>query len=136
LPTAAVAQAGPFPEVSPTVDQRLAELERRSTQLVESVLDILRGQAEELTRSCLEEFRQQVNALIQDSEAQLRRGLQQTYEESAGFLIGLRKDLMDQMASRGAQLIRSTEDLLRTRLLSQFPLEDKSPKPPEPAIKK
>jgi hypothetical protein len=131
-----VAPATPIPVAGATVEQRLAELERRSTQLVESVLDILRGQAEQLTRTCLEEFRQQINALIHDSEAQLRSGLQLTYEESAGFLIGLRKDLMDQMASRGAQMIRSTEDTLRTRLLSQLPRENKSAEPPEPAIKK
>jgi uncharacterized protein YukE len=109
----------------PTIEQRLAELERRSTQLMESVLDIMRGQAEELTRSSLEEFRQQVDALIQDAEGHLRQGLQQTYKESAASLIGLRTDLMDQMASRAAQMIRSTEDTLRTRLRSQLAAEDK-----------
>ena len=56
----AVAPARPAPPAGPTADQRLAELERRATKLVESVLDILRSQAEELTRSSLEEFRQQV----------------------------------------------------------------------------
>jgi ElaB/YqjD/DUF883 family membrane-anchored ribosome-binding protein len=121
-----VAPAPPAPVAGPTIEQRLAELERRSTLLVDSVLDILRGQAEELTRNSLDEFRQQVDALIQDAEARLRQGLRQAYEESASSLIGLRTDLMEQMASRGAQMIRSTEDTLRTRLRSQLAFEEKT----------
>ena len=133
-----VAPVQPAPVAGPTIEQRLAELERRSTQLVESVLDILRGQAEQFTRSSLEEFRQQVDALIQDAEVRMREGLLQAYEESAGSLVGLRTDLMEQMASRGAQMIRSTEDTLRTRLLSQSAKGEKAAplRPPEPVTKK
>jgi len=128
-----VAPARPAPVAGPTIEQRLAELEKRSTQLVESVLDIMRGQAEELTRNSLEEFRQQVDALIQDAEGRLRQGFQQAYEESAASLIGLRTDLMEQMSSRGAQMIRSSEDTLRTRLRGQMPFEETTApaKPPE-----
>ena len=121
-----VAPARPAPVGSLTIEQRLAELEKRSTQLVESVLDIMRGQAEELTRNCLEEFRQQVDVLIQDAEGRLRQSLQQAYEESAASLISLRTDLMEQMSSRGAQMIRSSEDTLRTRLRGQLPFEEKT----------
>jgi hypothetical protein len=133
-----VAPVQPAPVAGPTIEQRLAELERRSTQLVESVLDILRGQAEQFTRSSLEEFRQQVDALIQDAEVRMRESLLQAYEESASSLVGLRTDLMEQMASRGAQMIRSTEDTLRTRLLSQLPPGEKAApiRPPEPVTKK
>ncbi len=128
----------PAPVAGPTVDQRLGELERRATQLVESVLDIMRGQAEEMTRNILEEFRQQVDALIQDGEVRLRQGLQQAYEESAASLIGLRTDLMEQMASRGSQIVRTTEDTLRTRLRGQLAIEDKSDpaKPPAKVAEK
>ena len=134
VPPPVVALLGPTPDAGLTFEQRLAELERRSTQLMESVLDIMRGQAEELTRRCLVEFGQQVDALVKDADVRLRRGLQQAYEESAASLIGLRTDLMGQMASRGAQIIRSTEDTLRTRLQSQLAGEDKavSTKPPAP----
>ncbi len=120
------------------VEQRLAELDRRSTQLVESVFEILRRQAEEFTGNSLEEFRQQVEALIQDAKARMRQGLQQAYEDSAASLMDLRDDLMDQMALRGAQVIRSTEDTLRTRLKSQFAIEDRTPpvKPPAQVAKK
>jgi hypothetical protein len=133
-----VAPVQPAPVAGPTIEQRLAELERRSTQLVESVLDILRGQAEQFTRSSLEEFRQQVDALIQDSEVRMRESLLQAYEESASSLVGLRTDLMEQMATRGAQMIRSTEDTLRTRLLSQSAAGEKAApiRPPEPVTKK
>ena len=109
-PPAPAAPVRPAVRAGPTVDQRLAELERRSTQLVESVLDIMRGQAEELTRNSLEEFRQQVDALIQDSEVRMRQGLMQAYEESAASLTNLRTDLMEQITARGAQIVRSTED--------------------------
>ena len=120
------------------MEQRLTELERRSTQLVESVLDILRGQAEEITRNSLEEFRQQMDALIQDAEARLRTGLQQEYEGSAASLIGLRTDLMEQITTRAAQVVRSTEDNLRIRLINQAAVgENAAPvKPPEPVIDK
>ncbi len=130
---APVRPAPPPPVAGPTTEQRLAELERRATQLVESVLDIMRGQAEELTRNCLEEFRQQVDALIEDGEGRLREGFQQASEESSASLIGLRTDLMEQMTSRAAQLIRSIEDSLRTRLRSQLAGADKTApvKPPE-----
>jgi len=134
-----VEPVGPAPVAGPPIEQqRLAELERRSTQLVESVLDILRGQAEELTRNSLEEFRQQVDALLRDAEGRLRQGLQQVYEDSAASLIDLRTDLMDQMASRGAKMIRSTEDILRTRLRSQLAVEDKTApvRPPEKVTEK
>jgi len=141
--TAVVGSAGGGSAVNPsrsmpapnlTVDQRLAELERRSTQLMESVLDILRGQAEDITRICLEEFRQQVEALVQDSETRLRQGVQHSFEESAATLISLRSDLMEKMAARGAQLTRSLEDAVRTRLRSQLGGEEKPApdKPPSP----
>jgi hypothetical protein len=137
-PPAPVAPARPTVVPGPTVDQRLAELERRSTQLMESVLDIMRGQAEELTRNSLEEFRQQIDALIQDSEVRMRQGLMQAYEESATSLTNLRTDLMEQITARGAQIVRSTEDSLRARLLSQSAAADQgaSAKPPEPVTKK
>ena len=143
-PTPAVAPppvappARPAPVGGPTIEQRLAELERRSTKLVESVLDILRGQAEEYTRSSLEVFRQQMDALIQDAETRMRQSFQRSYEDSAGSLIGLRTDLMEQMASRGAQLIRSTEDSLRTRLRANvtIPANPVAEKAPEPVAKK
>ncbi len=63
----------------------------------------------------MEVFRQQVEAVLVDAEQHLRQGLQRKYEESASALIGLRTDLMEQMLSRGAQLIRSTEESLRAR---------------------
>ncbi len=134
-----VAPVRPAPVAGPTTEQRLAELERRSTQLVDSVLDILRGQAEEFTRSSMEEFRQQLDALIQDTEVRMREALLQAYEESASSLVSLRNDLMEQMASRGAQIIRSTtEDTLRTRPLSPSAAGEKAAplRPPEPVTKK
>jgi hypothetical protein len=139
-PAAPVAPTPVRPAVvpGPTVDQRLAELEKRATQLVESVLDIMRGQAEELTRNSLEEFRQQIEALIQDSEMRMRQGLLQAYEESAASLISLRTDIMEQIASRGAQILRTTEDSLRTRPVTPPVAVDKGApaKPPEPVTRK
>lgn len=113
------------PVTGPSAEQRLADLERRATQLVASVLDIMRGQAEELTRDCLEEFRQQVDVLIQDAEERLRQGFQQAYDESTASLISLRSDLMEQMATRGAQIVRSTDEAMRSRLRNQLSIDDK-----------
>jgi hypothetical protein len=131
-PPPVAAPSRPVPAASAPLDPRLADLERRATQLMEAVLDILRGQAEELTRISLEEFRQQMDAMVVDSESRLRQGLQQTYEKSVASLISLRSDLMEQMAARGAQMVRSTEEAMRARLRSQLPTKGAAPKPPEP----
>jgi len=114
---APVAPARTLPVFAPSVDQRLAELERRATQLMGSVLEIMRTQAEELTRTSLEEFRQQIDVLIHDAEMRLREGVMESYQESASALINLRTDLTDQMTSRQAQLLRSAEEALRARAL-------------------
>ncbi len=101
------------PPAAHAADQRLADFERRSHQVVESILNILRAQAEELTRSSLEEFRAQVDALLRDAEQRLREGFQQAYDEAAAALVALRTDLTDQINAHGAQLIRSAEEVLR-----------------------
>lgn len=135
--SAALATVGPTAVADPSIEQRLAELERRSTQLVESTLKALRGQAEQLSRKSLEEFRQQAESIIQEAEGRMRNGLQQAYEDSAASLMDLRTNLMDQLASRGAQLIRSTEDSMRTRLRGQPAIEDKTaPAIPPVKVKK
>ena len=138
-PPRPVAPMRPPAVMTPSIEQRLAELEQRSQQLVDSVLDILRSQAEELTRTSLEVFRQQIEALVYDTEQRLRQGLQQSYEESASSLISLRSDLMDQLAARSAQLIRSTEDSLRARFREMLSLQARAAgpaQPPEPPVNK
>ena len=125
-PAATPAPSRPAPVAVPAIEQRLADLERRSTQLVESVLDILRGQAEEITRNSLEEFRQQVEALVQDAEVRMHQGLLRAYEESAASLVGLRTGSMEQMALRGKQMVRSAEDSVRTRLITEAAMVDEA----------
>jgi hypothetical protein len=118
----------PVPEVDPSaaltdqpslgtlsVDLRLAELEGRSARLMESFLAIMRRQAEEITRTSLEEFRQQVEVLLRHAEERLRQTIDQSYEASASPLTGLESDLANQMNSRKDQLIRSAEETLRAR---------------------
>jgi hypothetical protein len=61
-----------------SVDLRLAELEGRSARLLESFLDIMRRQAEEISRTSLEEFRQQIEVLLRDAEERLRQSLHQS----------------------------------------------------------
>jgi len=119
-PSPAAPPLVPHAQTSPlgtlTVDLRLAELEGRSAQLLESFLDIMRSQAEEITRTSLEELRQQVEVLLRDAEERLRQSIHQSYEASAASLTGLGCDLIDQMTSRSAQLIRSAEETLRASL--------------------
>jgi F0F1-type ATP synthase membrane subunit b/b' len=120
------------------MEQRLADLERRSTQLIESILDTLRNQSEELASNRLEEFRQQLDVMIQDYQARLRQGLQQAYEESAASLFRLRSELLEQLASRGTQMARATEDTLRTRLRGQLGILEQAtaPTPPKQGTEK
>lgn len=128
----------PIPPPAASVEQGPAELEQRSTQLVSSVLDIVRGQAEEITRASLEVFRQQVEALIYDVEQRLRRELRESYEESASSLVSLRKDIMEQMTARGAQLVRSADEILRNRFRELLTAQERAApaKPAEPVTPK
>ena len=126
----------------PSVDQRLAELERRSQQLVESALDIVRAQVEEVTRSGLEDFRAQVDVLIRDAEERMREGFQQSYDESSAALVAVRGDLTEQLTQRGQQLVRSAEEALRGRFRELIAAQGRAPapapaaKPAEPAPRK
>ena len=127
-----------LPPAQPSVDKRLAEFERRAQQLVESVLETLRTQVEEFMSSSLEDLRAQVDVLIRDAEQRLREGSQQSYEESAASLIGLRVDLTEQLTSCSQQLIRAADEALRTRFRELFGVENKviSPKRTEQASRK
>jgi len=61
------------PASASAADPQLADLEDRSWQMMDSVLQVLRDQAEELVRVPLEEFRHQVQALVQDAEDRLKQ---------------------------------------------------------------
>jgi hypothetical protein len=115
-----------------TVDLRLAELEGRSARLLETFLDIMRTEAEEVARTSLEEFRQQVEVLLRDAEDRLRQSIHQSHEASASSLTRLGGDLIEQMTSRNAQLIRSAEETLRTRLRELLGTQDRAARTPSP----
>jgi hypothetical protein len=135
--TTPVPATPPAPGV-PAIDLRLADLEMRSAQIMESVLQIIRAQAEEIVQNTLEEFRQQVQALTKDAEEHLRQRAEQAYDDVASSLTTLRADLAEQLMQRTEQVVNSAEEALRTKVGELFAtiLSPAPSKPVEPAPKK
>lgn len=99
---------------------RLGELEDRSWQLMDSVLQTLRDQAEELVRGTLEEFRQQVQALVRDAEECLKRRTEESYAEVESSVNTLRGDLADQLTHRAEEIVVSAREALHARVEEMF----------------
>ncbi len=104
----------------PTVDLLLAELEQRAAQLMEFVLQLIRNESDEVLRRRLQEFRQQVDAIVKDAEARLRQHSQATREETRSSLDSLRKDSVAQLASQTAEVVESAEQTVRAKVGELF----------------
>ena len=130
-PSATLATAPTAPAALPP-DPKLIELEDRAWQLVDSILQTLRNQTEELLTESLEEFREQLAVLSRDAHARFRQLATATHEEVEASLLELRADLAEQLAMRTDQVVKNTEEALRekvTELLSSLvkPAEAKPP---------
>jgi hypothetical protein len=122
----------------PSIDLQLADLEMRSAQMMESVLQIIRTQAEQIVANTLQEFRQQVGALTKDAEERLRQRAEQAYDDVASSLTTLRADLAEQLTQRTEQVVGSAEEALRAKVGELFAtlLKPAPSKPAEPPPRK
>ncbi len=130
-PPAAVA-----PKAAPTAaragNSHLAELEDRSWQLMDSVLQVLRDQTEELVRGTLEEFREQVEALVRDAESRLKQRADESYADAESSINTLRHDLTEQLNHRTEEIVESARKALHVRVGEMFStmLSSSQKKPP------
>ncbi len=112
--------ASTSPAAAHPTDDRLAELEDRSWQLMDSVLQVLRDQTEELVGGSLEEFRQQVEALVRDAELRLKERAEESYGQVESSIHTLREDLADQLAHRTDEIVESARAALHARVEEMF----------------
>jgi vacuolar-type H+-ATPase subunit E/Vma4 len=102
--------------------------------MMDSVLQVLRDQAEELVRGTLEEFRQQVQALVQDAEDRLKQRTEQSYDDVEASVNTLRRDMAEQLTHRQDEIVESSKEALHARveemLAAMLTSQNKPPKSP------
>ena len=116
-PGASVSSEGP---ALPSVDLLLGELEQRAAQLMEFVLQLIRNETDEVLRRRLQEFRQQIDAIVKDAEARLRQHSQVTCEETRSSLDSLRSDSIAQLGKQTAEVVESAEQTVRAKVGELF----------------
>jgi hypothetical protein len=136
VPSQAAPPAPVAPKAVPTAtradNSHLADLEDRSWQLMDSVLQVLRDQTEELVRGTLEEFREQVDALVRDAESRLKQRADESYAGVESSINTLRHDLTDQLNHRTEEIVESARKALHVRVGEMFStmLRSSQNKPP------
>jgi len=108
------------PAALPDTEMQLAVLEQRAAQLMESVLQILRTQADECVRDTVDALRQQGAALTKEAEEQIKKRAEKTYEDVEGSLFALRADLAEQLSQRTEQIVANAEEALRAKVGEMF----------------
>jgi hypothetical protein len=127
-PVATPAAKPQAPAPAPTAS---TELEQRSADLAESVLNLLRGQAAGILRESLKEFEerlqflergaeariiQQAEKAIEDVGARVASGAEKAVADTEIALAGLRRELLEQLTARTERAILSAEVTMREKI--------------------
>jgi hypothetical protein len=113
--TAAPAVLAP-PPAAPDADVLFAELEKRSAELMESVLQILRKQTDEIVAKALGGFQQRLEEASTAGETRLGERVDQAFAELESALKTFRADLEDELTARQEQAVESAEQALRAKV--------------------
>jgi hypothetical protein len=136
--TAPLAVAGlPAPAAPFDVDVRFAELEQRLAELMESALQILRKQADEIVAKALREFQERLAVTGTAGETRFSERVDQVFGELESALKTFRADLEDELTARREEAVASAEGALRAKvasLVSATLVPEARPSPDEPAI--
>jgi len=125
------------------VATQIADLDLRSAELAESVLQLLRRQAAGILRDSLKEFEERLKILesgaearlilhsdkaISDVEAQVSKKAEDIVADAEVSLSKLRRDLLEQLADRIERAVVSADEKLRERITElSSPLIETSP---------
>jgi hypothetical protein len=104
------------PPAAPDADVLFAELERRSAELMESVLQILRRQTDEIVAKALGGFQQRLEEASTAGETRFGERVDQAFAELESALQTFRADLADELTTRQEQAVESAEQALRARI--------------------
>jgi len=113
--TAAPAVLAP-PPAAPDADVLFAELEKRSAELMESVLQILRKQTDEIVAKALGGFQQRLEEASTAGETRFGERVDQAFAELESALKTFRADLEDELTARQEQAVESAEQALRAKV--------------------
>ncbi|MHB8652472.1 MAG: hypothetical protein ACYDA9_01200 [Terriglobia bacterium] len=131
------------PALRDPVATQIADLDLRSAELAESVLQLLRRQAAGILRESLKEFEERLKILesgaearlilhsdkaISDVEAQVSKKAEDIVADAEVSLSKLRRDLLEQLADRIERAVVSVDEKLRERITElSSPLIETSP---------
>jgi hypothetical protein len=136
--TAPLAAAGPPAPAAPfDVDVRFAELEQRLAELMESALQIVRKQADEIVAKALREFQERLAVTAAAGETRFSERVDQAFGELESALKTFRADLEDELTARREEAVASAEGALRAKvalLVSTILVPEAGPSPDELAI--
>lgn len=110
----------PAPASGFSVDVQFAELEQRAAQLMESVLQITRKQADDIVESALRGFEQRLKELMSSAEARFSERAEKAYADFESSVQNLRVDLAEQLAARTEQVVETAEEALRSKVAELF----------------
>ena len=114
--TAAAAAVLAPPPAAPDADVLFAELEKRSAELMEFVLQILRKQTDEIVAKALGGFQQRLEEASTAGETRFGERVDQAFAELESALKTFRADLEDELTARQEQAVESAEQALRARI--------------------
>jgi len=104
------------PPATPDADVLFAELEKRSAELMESVVQILRKQTDEIIAKALWGFQQRLEEATTAGETRFGERVDQAFAELESALKTFRADLEDELTARQEQAVESAEQALRARI--------------------
>lgn len=104
------------PRPTPDADVLFAELEKRSAELMESVLEIMRKQTDQIVAKALREFQQRLGEASTAGETRFGERVEQAFAELESALKTFRADLEDELTARQEQAVESAEQALRAKV--------------------
>jgi len=87
---------------------------------MDSLFQVLRDQTDELVHDSLEEFRQQVETLVTDAEARLKRRAEDSYGDFESSINTLRSDLTGQLSHRTQEIVESAKEAVHAKVEEMF----------------
>lgn len=112
-PAASVAAPPATPPID--VDVRFAQFEQRAAEVMESALQIMRKQTEQIVANALEQFRQHLDQAAAMEETAFDQRVEKGFADLEAALKTFREDLEDELTARREQAVATAEQMLRAR---------------------
>jgi hypothetical protein len=108
--------APPADSPSPIIESQAVTWEQQSTDLVESVMQILRRQAEALSSVALQEFEKRLKLLEREAAERLEQRAAKTLADVSSLADDIREDMVVRIAAAGNVVADAAESDLRAKV--------------------